>query len=228
MTNTVTMSKDDAQNILDAFETDDWQKKLQAAITLRSILDKSSPETDVVVTTDESGSCVAVTRQDGEGRILSVIWEAAEQPSVQQEPAALLRKNYDGGHETLEVATAADWDTFPVYYRPQNLCCKSSQEPVAEVIESHVRPGLNGQYTAEVASPERLSVGAELFIHPQNLRCKSNQKRLATLWGYVKAEPLSEQHIAKAWFVAAGEHNASAVVKRRITRAIEKELGIEK
>ena len=41
------------------------------------------------------------------------------------------------------------------------------QEPVAEVIESHVRAGLDGLFTAEVASRERLSVGAELFIHPQ-------------------------------------------------------------
>lgn len=41
------------------------------------------------------------------------------------------------------------------------------QEPVAEVIVSHTRAGLNGPYTAEVASRERLSVGAELFIHPQ-------------------------------------------------------------
>src|SRR5690606_11083610 len=32
----------------------------------------------VVITTDESGRCVAVTRQDGEGRILSTIWEASE------------------------------------------------------------------------------------------------------------------------------------------------------
>jgi len=31
---------------------------------------------DVVVTTDASGRCVAVTRQDKEHRILSVIWEA--------------------------------------------------------------------------------------------------------------------------------------------------------
>jgi len=41
------------------------------------------------------------------------------------------------------------------------------QGPVAEVIESHVRAGLDGLFTAEVASRERLSVGAELFIHPQ-------------------------------------------------------------
>ena len=67
------------------------------------------------------------------------------------------------------------------------------QEPVAEVIVSHTRAGLNGQYTAEVASRERLSVGAELFIHPQNLRCKSTQARLATLWGYVKERPQQEQ-----------------------------------
>lgn len=30
---------------------------------------------DVVVTTTEAGECVFVTRQDAEGRVLSVIWE---------------------------------------------------------------------------------------------------------------------------------------------------------
>lgn len=184
MTDTITIGRDDAQKILEAFETDDWQKKLQAAITLRSILDKASPEKNVVVTTDESGRCVAVTRQDEEGRILSVIWEAA-------------------------------------------CKCLLEEDPFAEVTVSHVQPGPDGLYTAEVESEERLSVGAELFLHAQNLRCKSTQKRLATLWGYVKATPLSEAQIAKAWSAAEGMHNASAVVKRRITRAIEKELGIE-
>lgn len=144
MTNTVTMSLEDAKKILEAFETDEWQKKLQAAITLRSILDKASPEKNVVVTTDESGRCVAVTRQDEEGRILSVIWEAA-------------------------------------------CKCLLEEDPFAEVTVSHVRPGPNGLYTAEVESEERLSVGAELFLHAQNLRCKSTQKRLATLWGYEKS-----------------------------------------
>lgn len=33
--------------------------------------------------------------------------------------------------------------------------------------------------------------------------------------------PLDEAAIARAWAVAEGEHNASSVVKRRITRAIE-------
>ena len=80
---------------------------------------------------------------------------------------------------------------IPLYAAPQPPVVE--QEPVAEVIVSHTRAGLNGQYTAEVASRERLSVGAELFIHPQNLRCKSTQARLATLWGYVKERPQQEQ-----------------------------------
>lgn len=67
------------------------------------------------------------------------------------------------------------------------------QEPVAEVTVSHVLPDLEGRCTAEIASCERLPVGAEFFIHPQNLRCKSNQARLATLWGYVKPQPQVEQ-----------------------------------
>lgn len=35
---------------------------------------------EVVVTTDNTGRCVAVTRQDDEGRILSVIWEVSQVP----------------------------------------------------------------------------------------------------------------------------------------------------
>jgi len=38
--------------------------------------------------------------------------------------------------------------------------------------------------------------------------------------------PLTDEQIGKAWAVADGEHNASASVKRRITRAIEKAHGI--
>ena len=69
-----------------------------------------------------------------------------------------------------------------------------------------------------------------LYTHPQNLSCKSTQKRLTTLWGYVKEqpkrEPLTDEQMGKAWAVASGEHNASAAVKRRITRAIERAHGI--
>lgn len=43
---------------------------------------------DVVVTTDETGRVVAVTRQDEEGKILSVIWEAPTPPAQEVEPVA--------------------------------------------------------------------------------------------------------------------------------------------
>lgn len=51
-----------------------------------------------------------------------------------------------------------------------------------------------------------------LYTHPQNLRCKSNQARLATLWGYVKADqpPVVEQPQVEqepvAWLHADGKH----------------------
>jgi hypothetical protein len=38
-------------------------------------------------------------------------------------------------------------------------------------------------------------------------------------------QQLTDEQIGKAWSVADGEHNASASVKRKITRAIEAELG---
>ena len=50
--------------------------------------------------------------------------------------------------------------------KSQSLVTAVVDKPVAEVIISHVRPGLDGCCTAEVAGFERLPVGAELFIHP--------------------------------------------------------------
>lgn len=41
-----------------------------------------------------------------------------------------------------------------------------------------------------------------LYLHPQNLRCKSTQKRLATLWGYIKEQPiqpLTDEQIEDIW-----------------------------
>ena len=39
--------------------------------------------------------------------------------------------------------------------------------------------------------------------------------------------PLTDERIGKVWAVAEGEHNASASVKRRITRSIEAAHGIK-
>ena len=63
-----------------------------------------------------------------------------------------------------KLEEASRKDTSPV----TTLC----QKPVAEVIVSHVRSGLDGRYTAEIAGYERLSVGAELFVHPQTINEK--------------------------------------------------------
>lgn len=43
----------------------------------RSAIQEEQPPTEgiVTVTCDEGGQCVAVTRNDEEGRIISVIWE---------------------------------------------------------------------------------------------------------------------------------------------------------
>ena len=69
------------EKVLEAFETDDWQKKLQSSIEVSVVLKQQDPNFkqpsgEVVVTTNQQGQCVAVTRQDDEGKILSVIWQA--------------------------------------------------------------------------------------------------------------------------------------------------------
>ncbi len=46
----------------------------------------------VTVTTDDHGRCVAVTRTDDEGRILSVIWEAGEMEKPANAPLTWLRE----------------------------------------------------------------------------------------------------------------------------------------
>lgn len=56
-------------------------------------------------------------------------------------------------------------------------------------------------------------------------------KRLFAMFAEVAQQPamkpLADEQIAKAWAVAEGEHNASASVKRRITRALEAAHGIK-
>src|SRR5690606_4465386 len=57
------------------YEDDGSNEPLELA---RDIEQALSEHGEVVVTTDQAGRCVAVTRQDAEGRILSTIWEASE------------------------------------------------------------------------------------------------------------------------------------------------------
>ena len=74
------------------------------------------------------------------------------------------------------------------------------QKPVAEVIESHVRAGLDGRFTAVVAGRERLSVGAEIFVHPQPNREPLSLAQIAEVFGWKPGYlPTPEQvHDARA------------------------------
>ena len=77
---------------------------------------------------------------------------------------------------------------------------QDKHEPVGE---AGPMPGADG-FTMACFRASDVSVGTELYTHPQNLRCKSNQARLATLWGYVKADqPQSEQEPV-AWIENLG------------------------
>ena len=59
----------------------------QLVAELRATMSSVAPVTEkpgkVVITTNIAGHCVAVTRQDEEGRILSVIWSAEKPPELE-------------------------------------------------------------------------------------------------------------------------------------------------
>ena len=190
------------------------------------------------------GDADAVCWADG------VIKPALEQPTVKPGgiqpnwmpvPVEPTEAMLDAGCEAVD---GPDWTGPNAVYRamlaaaPQPPTTEQSSvvelqgkhQPVAEVIESHVRAGLDGRFTAEVAGLERLSVGAELFTHPQNLRCKSTQDRLATLWGYVQAEPpkveqetspTAGMNIAQRILHVGGRNNAAGYVEFGSIQAVE-------
>lgn len=61
------------------FDKEDAKRDSDGFIQPLSIGQGSSGE--IVITTNSTGQCVAVTRQDDEGKILSVIWEAKHERS---------------------------------------------------------------------------------------------------------------------------------------------------
>lgn len=93
-TNTVTLPRSVVEQALEAIEyakskifgryNEDTVDDAQVAL----VMALEQPQVgEVAVTTNQQGHCVAVTRQDDEGKILSVIWEA-KQPQQEQEPVA--------------------------------------------------------------------------------------------------------------------------------------------
>lgn len=72
---------------------------------IKQAIEEAEKRGEVVVSTDPAGNCVAVTRQDEEGKILSVIWEAEK-----QEPIGWL--NADGSEIFFEP-NLPDVDYYP-------------------------------------------------------------------------------------------------------------------
>lgn len=99
---------------------------------------------------------------------------------------------------------------------------QGEQEPVAWIENVEGAIGYNPYHEAARKLPD--GVRFDLYAHPQNLRCKSNQARLATLWGYVKAEPLTDEQIAAATGARPG--TPMWLVAVAFTRAIERAHGI--
>ena len=94
---------------------------------------------------------------------------ALEQPQGDQEPVAWCVMNGVSRYQLLKTKVVAD----------------------ALAAEMQKRHDLSGSIAAFHVKPA--------YTHPQDLRCKSNQARLATLWGYVKADQPQAEQEPVAW-----------------------------
>jgi hypothetical protein len=138
--------------------------------------------------------------------------------------------------------TAPDLYQAMLAAAPQPPAVKDSltveQEPVAfmhDVVASDGEPDQALSFSKDNFPLEGLggfrSIGIRpLYTHPQNLRCKSNQKRLATLCGYVKAEPPNVEqvpsptagmNIAQRILHVGGRNNAAGYVEFGGIQAVE-------
>lgn len=84
----------------------EWYCAQERADALREALQDPEASAEVVVTTNPLGECVAVTRQDDEGRILSVIWESKKKiPLDEAGILAEFYKLYPSDAALVELAT---------------------------------------------------------------------------------------------------------------------------
>lgn len=99
---------------------------------------------------------------------------------LQEAEDRVKRRTIDAAHEIGQAAAPQQGDQEPVAW----LATYTGKvgEPLVYVTSS---------YELAVEN-DRNQSPKPLYLHQQNLNCKSNQKRLATLWGYVKAEQSSE------------------------------------
>ena len=106
-------------------------------------------------------------------------------------------------------------------------CVYALREALAE--HPKTRP-VESDYTSQVAYTRALEAYCDGLAEQepsawQKIECPiCGDMAIATDIPAAQRKPLSDEEMAKAWAVADGEHNASASVKRRITRAIEAKL----
>lgn len=107
----------------------------------------------------------------------------------------------------------------------KNGCVPKQIAPVQPVAwaEYHYKKGMfTGLTTNDINAVDSVGDGCQWV--PQ---LQATPPNVATpLAAQLAPVPLTDELIGKAWAVADGEHNASASVKRRITRAIEAAHGI--
>lgn len=83
----------------------EWYCAEERVHSLREALQHPETWSEVVVTTNIKGECVAVTRQDPEGRILSVIWESSStEPESDDTLLDLFRKHYPNYAALVEMS----------------------------------------------------------------------------------------------------------------------------
>ena len=104
-------------------------------------------------------------------------------------------EHYD--QQALDLCLTCGWKTLI----PGDCCLicarqkpQVEQEPVAVIGDVWTLNWVGSGPIYQIVKKHGLKIGDKLYTHQQNLRCKSNQARLATLWGYVKADqPQVEQ-----------------------------------
>jgi hypothetical protein len=127
--------------------------------------------------------------------------------------------------EIWEDALAATPPAAPVQKRPPNCgtgycsCVECVMEPAAQPAQQEPINVAQAYAMAQVCLDLHDALGCKWGDNPYLAI-----DRLKT----AAPVPLTDELIGKAWAVADGEHNASASVKRRITRSIEAAHGITK
>lgn len=159
------------------------------------------------------------------------ITEIKQALAAQPDQVAWLGFNPRSGEPEFSIdkpppSVVRDFKMRPLVYGYTTLPSAPVQEPVAPKIAAQLR-AMACNYPAghlwDKLDAKACIEGALLLEgrHPKAPPAAQRQSARSAWVG------LTDEQIGKAWAVAEGEHNASASVKRRITRSIEAAHGIK-